>query len=84
MTAVQKMMVDCDFSEVAADDARQMLNAPNLGSMRFWVTERQALEGRRLQGQHGFELTVIPEFIAKGSYTWCAEYLGHRVWSQGA
>lgn len=81
---ILKSTVDIDFGETALDWARQKLGADLICHLKVYASQLCALEARRLQGRHGFELVIVPDHLMPGEYAWSASYLGRHAWSPGA
>lgn len=77
------MPTACDFSETSLDAGRRMLVAPDLHSLKVYVSNASATLARRLQGDHGFELVVVPDHMMPSPYSWNVEYMGKHAWSRG-
>ena len=80
----EKAQIDMDFTESSMDFARQRLHCLHASMLKIWVTENNAMEARRAQGVHGFELVVVPSEIMLSPYAWGASYGGNMFWTKGA
>ena len=78
---IEKMPINCDMTETTLAEAARMMGISGLANLRVYVGRTIGLPARRLQGEHGFELIVLPDHLLVTPYTWGAEWNGHQVWS---
>ena len=81
--AVEKMPVACDLSDIALQDAAHRLGDVPLGECVVSCGGYNGTYARRLQGQLGFELHVVPDCILSSKTAWALWYYGACIWSPG-
>lgn len=80
---VTKANISTDFNETSLDCGRAEINAQRLADCHVYCSRFDATTARRLQGQHGFALTIIPTCLLPSAYAWAVEYEGDIFWSPG-
>ena len=76
-----RIATDCSLCETSLDHARQQLGARAMADLWVVCGESEALAGRRLQGEHGFRLDVVPDAILLTRHAWCARFGNDTVWT---
>lgn len=87
---IQKISVNCDFSETALEHACRQLGGVPLSEVRVVTSYENRNFARELQAQFGFDLTLVPSAILRSDGAdyhrgdvWCVEHAGGIVWSPG-
>lgn len=81
---IEKMPTPCDLSESSLDFAAASIGALYLHQLHLYASRSDAANARRLQGHHGFTLTIIPNHLLPTSHTWSVEFAGRHIWTEGA
>ncbi len=76
--------IACDLSQMALEHAANKLGATNLCDLRVCCAWENRTYARKLQGEHGFELVLVPADLLTGQDAWTASNGGRVVYSPGA
>lgn len=79
-----KMPIDCDLAGTMLIQASNMLGNIPLSDLTVCCSLENRHEARKLQGQFGFELVLVPEIVLITRDTWSASFQGRTIWSRGA
>lgn len=78
-----KAVMDSDMSETALDDMRHRIGADRISDLKVFCSDLIAIDARRLQAVHGFELVVVIEDFLASRAAWGATWNGRTIWTHG-
>lgn len=80
--SVNRVPTICDFSQSSLEYAASVMNVP-LHSLRVYTARSDSVRARKLQGEHGFELVIVPDALLPTCGAWAAECGTELMWSPG-
>lgn len=81
---VEKMPVDCDFYEIALEDAALRLGGVPLHELDVYVSINERVRARQLQASHGFNLHLVAPCLMRNRDGWAVSHHGRWIYSDGA
>lgn len=82
----EKLGVDCSLSEIGLISAANKLGGVALHELTVYASAEARVYARKLQGQFGFGLVLVPPEImlnTHGAHAWCVEHPRGIVWTNG-
>ena len=81
MTAT-KVPTNCDFSQTSIIYAAATLNvSPH--DLTVYASRFCQVDARKIQGEWGFELVIVPDALMPTRFGWAVENNGRVFWSPG-
>ncbi|MDE2096483.1 MAG: hypothetical protein KGL39_04495 [Patescibacteria group bacterium] len=79
-----QMLVDCDLSATTISDAARMLGGAEIHDLHLFCGPVWRIWANKLQGEYGFDLTIIPDALLINGRAWCVKSGNDYVWTNGA
>lgn len=80
---VAKLSTACDFSRTALEEVGRQFMCP-LHELTVYVSIGEQVRARKMQGDCGFDLVLIPDALLGTRSTWGARRGNDMLWTEGA
>jgi hypothetical protein len=80
MAITIEMPIACSLSTMALEEAAQMMGGAKIADLHVYASLLLRRDARELQGEHGFELTLVPPAVLKSDYAWLVVHGFDSVW----